>query len=59
MEDWMKQMTECNMQFQQNLIATIQDLKMQVGQLVDTRIATTRHPSAESETSRSRDRTES
>ncbi|RDX75885.1 hypothetical protein CR513_44171, partial [Mucuna pruriens] len=36
MEDWMKQMSEYNMQFQQNLTATIHDLKMQVGQLVDT-----------------------
>ncbi|RDX66897.1 hypothetical protein CR513_54291, partial [Mucuna pruriens] len=29
MENWMKQMSECNMQFQHNLIATIHDLKMQ------------------------------
>ncbi|RDX72995.1 hypothetical protein CR513_47449, partial [Mucuna pruriens] len=33
MEEWMKQMNANNMQFQQNLNAIIQDLKMQVGQL--------------------------
>ncbi|RDX82894.1 hypothetical protein CR513_36258, partial [Mucuna pruriens] len=40
--------------FQQNLTATIHDLKMQVGQLVDSGITTTGHTVAESETSRSR-----
>ncbi|RDX69932.1 hypothetical protein CR513_50885, partial [Mucuna pruriens] len=36
MEDLVKQILECNLQFQQNITVTIHDLKMQVGQLVDT-----------------------
>ncbi|RDY11655.1 hypothetical protein CR513_03645, partial [Mucuna pruriens] len=36
MEEWMQQMNEGNMQFQQNLTATTQDLKIQVGQLANT-----------------------
>ncbi|RDX99158.1 hypothetical protein CR513_17839, partial [Mucuna pruriens] len=34
-EDLVKQMSECKLQFQQNITTTIYDLKMQVGQMAD------------------------
>ncbi|RDY04924.1 hypothetical protein CR513_11284, partial [Mucuna pruriens] len=34
-EDFVKQMSECNLEFQQNITTTIHDLKIQVGQLVN------------------------
>ncbi|RDX82899.1 hypothetical protein CR513_36264, partial [Mucuna pruriens] len=45
MEDWVQQMSKCNIQFQQYLTSRIHDLKMQVGQLADLLVSSRNIPS--------------